>query len=256
MYNNIPIGFDFFYLNTSHSSLSASTNGWLALTPGTITNSFAANNFSSNSAPTNLIAPLWDDLDLSSGAFRYQTSGTAPNRIFTVEWSNAEWNWNTNTPGISFQVKLFETSGNVQFEYKQEAGLVASASASIGIRGINSTNFVFQSLNGTGTCPLSSNSLSTNSLNTKPATGQIFRFANNAISAPTNLSINLITINSMRLNWVDGVSNESGYVVFRSTDNVNFSFVELIAPNSTNYTLKNLPSGTTFFYRIFALNEG
>ncbi|MFA9212876.1 MAG: T9SS type A sorting domain-containing protein [Candidatus Methylacidiphilales bacterium] len=256
LYNNIPIGFDFFYLNTRHNSLSASTNGWLALTPGTITNSFAANNLSSTSAPTYLIAPLWDDLDLSSGSFRYQTSGTAPNRIFTAEWSNVEWNWNTNTPVISFQVKLFETSGNVQFEYKQEAGLVAGASASIGIRGSNGTNIIYQSLNGTSTSPTSSTSLSSNSLNAKPATGQIFRFANNAISAPTNLFINLITINSMRLNWVDGVSNESGYVVFRSTDNINFSFVELIAPNSTNYILTNLPSGTTFFYRVFALNEG
>lgn len=256
LYNNIPIGFDFFYLNTRHSSLSASTNGWLALTPGTITNSFAANNFSSVSAPTNLIAPLWDDLDLASGGFRYQTSGVAPNRVFTAEWNNVEWNWNSNTSVISFQVKLFETSGNIQFEYKQEAGLIAGASASIGIRGSNGTNFVFQSLNGTGTSPLSSNSSSTNSLNTKPATGQIYRFANNTISAPTNLFVNLITINSMRLNWVDGVTNESGYVIFRSTDNINFSFVELIAPNSTNYTLTNLPSGTTFFYRVFALNEG
>ncbi len=256
LYNNIPIGFDFFYLNTRHNTLSASTNGWLALTPGTITNSIAANNLSSNSAPTNLIAPLWDDLDLASGSFKYQTSGIAPNRIFTAEWSNVEWNWNSNTSVISFQVKLFETSGNIQFEYKQETGLIAGASASIGIRGTNGTNIVFQSLNGTSTSPTSSITLSTNSLNTKPATGQIYRFTNNAISAPTSLFINSITINSMRLNWVDGVSNETGYVVFRSTDNINFSFVELIAPNSTNYTLTNLPSGTTFFYRVFALNEG
>ena len=256
LFNNIPIGFDFFYLNSRHNSLSASTNGWIALTPGTITNSFAANNLSLTSAPTNIIAPLWDDLDLSSGSFRYQTSGTAPNRIFTAEWSNAEWNWNTNTPVISFQVKLFESTGNIQYLYKQESGTVSGASASIGIRGYNGTNFVYQSLTGTGTSPTISTTLSTNNINTKPATNQTYLFVNNSISAPISLAINFITINSMRLNWTDVTSTESGFVIYRSIDNINFIFVDLIAANSTNYTLTNLASGTTFFYRVFALNEG
>lgn len=257
LYNNIPIGFDFFYLNTRHNSLSASTNGWLALTPGSITSSTAANNLSSISAPTNLLAPLWDDLDLSSGDFRYQTSGTAPNRIFTAEWSNVEWNWNTNTSVISFQVKLTETTGAIQFEYKQEAGAVSGASASIGIRGLNaSTALGFQSLNGTGLTPASSTSSSTNTLNTKPATGQIYRFTPGTINAPISFSTTNATINSMRINWNDNVSNESGYVIYRSTDNINFSFIDLIPANSNTYVLSNLASGTTFFYRVFALNEG
>jgi hypothetical protein len=256
LFNNIPIGFDFFFLNTRHITLTASTNGWLALSPGTITNSFAANNLNSLTAPTNLIAPLWDDLDLSSGAFRYQTSGTAPNRVFTAEWSNVEWNWNTNTAVISFQVKLSETTGQIQLEYKQEIGTVSGASASIGIRGTNGTNFVYQSLAGTGTTPSISTSLSTNNLNTKPATNQTYRFINNTINAPIFLGINLITINSMRLNWNDIALIETGYVIFKSTDNINFSFVDLIAPNSTNYNVTNLVSGTTYYYRVFALNEG
>lgn len=256
LFDNIPIGFDFFYLNTRHNSLTASTNGWLALTPGFISSSVAANNLSSNSAPTNLIAPLWDDLDLSSGSFRYQTTGTAPNRIFTAEWSNVEWNWNSNIAVISFQVKLSETTGQIQFEYKQESGTVSGASASIGIRGSNGTNIIYQSLSGTGTSPTVSTILSTNNLNTKPATNQTYRFLNNTLNAPISLSINLITINSMRLNWSDITSTESGFVIYRSIDNINFVFVDLVTANSTNYNLTNLSSGTTFFYRVFALNEG
>ena len=46
------------------------------------------------------------------------------------------------------------------------------------------------------------------------------------------------------------------FIIYRSIDNINFIFVDLIAANSTNYTLTNLASGTTFFYRVFALNEG
>ena len=131
--------------------------------------------------------------------------------------------------------------------YKQESGTVSGASASIGIRGYNGTNFVYQSLTGTGTSPTISTTLSTNNINTKPATNQTYLFVNNSISVPISLAINFITINSMRLNWTDVTSTESGFVIYRSIDNINFIFVDLIAANSTNYTLTNLASGTTFF---------
>lgn len=257
LYPSIQLGFDFFYLGRRITSVQASTNGWLILGTNTSTSPVASNNFNSFSLPSDLVAPLWDDLDMSSGSFRHQTSGSAPNRVFTAEWRNAEWNWNTNTPVITFQVKLFEGTGIIQFEYAQEPGNVAGASASIGIRGqdINS-NTAFISLTSAGSNPTSSSSISTNNINGKPATGQIYRFSNATVTAPINFGFNSRTITSMNITWTDNVTNETGFVIYRSTDNINFIFEGTTSANTSFYTVSNLISGTTYFYRIFAVNEG
>ena len=255
IYNLAPIGFDFFFLGERFTSIQATTNGWACL--GTNTQgSIAANSFTSFSAPTNLLAPLWDDLDMAGGSFRYQTTGSAPNRIFIAEWQNAEWNWNANAPVISFQLKLFETTGAIQFEYKQEANNVSGGSASIGIRGSNVSSFIFQSLNGTGTSPTASTTTSTNNLNTRPANGQIYRFICNSVNAPINFVANGITFNNTTLNWSDNSTNETAFLIYRSIDNVNFQFVTNRPNNTNSAQILNLISGTTYFYRIHALNEG
>jgi hypothetical protein len=258
IYSLTPIGFDFFYLGKRFNSIQASTNGWASLGPNAQTNPVAANNFTAFTVPENVLAPLWDDLDMNSGSFRYQTTGTAPNRIFIAEWQNAEWNWNTNAPVISFQLKLFETTGAIQFEYQQESANVSGGSASIGIRGldVSTSTVLFRSLNGTGTAPTASSSISTNNLNTKPASGQIYRFINNSVNAPINFGATGITINSTNLNWGDNSTNETGFVIYRSTDNVNFQFQTITSNNTGSSIISGLNSGTTYFYRIFALNEG
>jgi hypothetical protein len=257
LYSSIPIGFDFFYLGRKITTVQTSTNGWMVLGSNQSNVAVAANNLNSFSLPNDLLAPLWDDLDLASGSFRYQTSGVAPNRIFTAEWRNVEWNWNSNTAVVSFQVKLFETSGIIQFEYAQEPGIVSGASATIGIRGLDfsSTNG-FISLNSALTNPTSSTSNSTNTINTKPATGQIYRFSNNTANAPSNFNSNSRTINSMNLTWTDNSFNETGFVVYRSIDNVNFVYDGITASNTTSYSVSNLISGTTYFYKVYAINEG
>ncbi len=248
LYSSIPVGFDFFYLGRKITTVQTSTNGWMVLGSNQSNVPVAANNLNSFSLPSDLLAPLWDDLDMASGTFRYQTSGVAPNRIFTAEWRNVEWNWNSNTAVISFQVKLFETSGIIQFEYLQEPGIVSGASATIGIRGLDfsSTN-AFISLTSASTNPTSSTSNSTNTINTKPATGQIYRFSNNTVNAPSNFNSNSRTINSMNLTWTDNSLNETGFVIYRSVDNVNFVYDGITASNNTSYSVPNLISGTTYF---------
>lgn len=256
-YNNIPIGFDFYFLTRRVTTVAASTNGWLSLSNPVLSSAVAANNMTSFNASTDLVAPLWDDLDLTSGSFKYQTTGIAPNRVFTAEWRNVEWNWNANTSVISFQVKLFESTGQIQFEYQQEAGAISGGSATIGIRGIDiSSQILFQTLSATTTSPSINSTISINNLNTKPATGQIYRFLPNSVNTPGSFSTNGRTINSMNVTWSDLSTNETGFVVYRSTDNINFVFEAIVPANTTFLNVQNLISGTTYFYRIFSINEG
>lgn len=253
-YSSVPINFDFWFMGVRYTTINASTNGWLSF--ATINNAVPANSFTSTTLPpTPYVAPLWDDLDntQSGGIFSYQTSGNAPNRIFTAEWLNTEWNWNANNAVISFQVKLYETSGKIEFVYRQESTGVNNASASIGIA---SSSTAYRSLNNAGSSPVVSNSINTTNINTKPATGQVYAFSPPIYSSATNLTFSNITQNSLRINWSDPLAGELGYVIYSSTDNVNYSFVGQTAANTTLFNASTLVSGMVYYYKVYALSEG
>ncbi|MBK8620354.1 MAG: hypothetical protein IPN79_00990 [Saprospiraceae bacterium] len=185
----IPIGFSFRFNGVNYSNIKVSSNGFITF-----------NTTASTSAPDNssavassflpLIAPLWDDLAgsvTSSSAASYQLTGTSPDRVLTIEWLNWEWNYTATEAVISMQVKLYETTNKVEFNYRQEAGSVVpgtTGGASIGIMA-SSSNYLM--LNGSGANPLASNSTFTTNITTKPATGQVYSFALDVITPTTSL---------------------------------------------------------------------
>ena len=174
------IGFNFSYGCTNYTTFQASSNGVMFL--GT---AFAGSNLNNNltsSFDRPAIGPLWDDLKTdpgpgpSSGNVNFKLTGVTPNRILTVEWFNMYWYYFAAGRSVSFQVKLYETSNNIEFVYNLlNAGNITFASASIGIGGLASGDFY--SLNGTGPAPTASKLIETTSLATSPATGQVYRFS-------------------------------------------------------------------------------
>ena len=111
----LPIGFSFNYDGTNYTDLEASTNGFVRL-GALFTNSNNMSYFSLSQSPERpLLAPLWTDLSMvSAGAIRYETSGTNPNRIFTIQWNQVKWSYNAMNPSIEFQIKLYETSNKIE----------------------------------------------------------------------------------------------------------------------------------------------
>ncbi|MEZ4686441.1 MAG: hypothetical protein R3B47_10365 [Bacteroidia bacterium] len=111
---SIPIGFSFeFYCNT-FSQLYLSSNGWLSFT-ATTASSFANSPVVTATAPNNLIAMFWDDLHPGlGGTVRYQTLGTAPNRVFVIEFLNVPRCCASTNPTVSGQVVLFEGSDDIE----------------------------------------------------------------------------------------------------------------------------------------------
>jgi hypothetical protein len=174
-YNSIPIGFTFRYCGVDYTTVSASTNGWMTLGQN-ITNSTTSNSLTSGGNRP-VLAPLWDDLDVSSGGVRYSTTGVSPNRVFIVEWKNVKWFYNATAASVSFQVKLYEASGNIDFVYNQEGGGVSSsAGASLGITDGSTGSGHYLSVNGTGASPTVSSTAEVTTLNVKPASGQVYTF--------------------------------------------------------------------------------
>jgi hypothetical protein len=179
--DKLPIGFTFAFEGISYDTVRASSNGFL---------SFNYTSGSTNSGTTNdldfvttairpLVAPLWDDLDggaVGGSSASYETSGVAPNRVFTFQWSAWEWRYNANDSVISFQVKLYETTNVIEFIYEQGTAPVSSGTASIGISGAATGSGNFLSLDGSGPAPNASWTTETTTISTKPATGQVYQF--------------------------------------------------------------------------------
>ncbi len=170
----VPIGFSFPFCGNNYSTAYVTTNGHISFNSG----ASAYNNFNSSNPTSSMlpfVAPLWDDLSsYPTGSVTYLTSGTAPDRIFTVEWKEASWYY-TGSPHatLSFQVKLYE-QGVIEFLYTPESGGLYNASncsATIGI--INSASD-YQTLSNSSTSPTSSSTSFTVNINSVPTAGQSY----------------------------------------------------------------------------------
>ncbi|SHJ71267.1 Fibronectin type III domain-containing protein, partial [Hymenobacter daecheongensis DSM 21074] len=204
---SIPLGFTFVMDGAPYTSVKASSDGYLTF--GTATGSSLINDPAATAAANRpLVAPLWDDLDgrptgaTASGS--YLVEGTAPNRTFTFEWLNWEWNYNATGPVISFQARLYEGTNKIEFFYRADAAPVNSGSASIGLVGTGTGAGSYLTLDNTTATPAASSTTATTTLNTKPATGQVYTFLPAppaACPAPRNLTATNLTNTTADLTW-------------------------------------------------------
>ena len=254
----LPIGFSFFHGCESYSQFVVSTNGWMGFGAGSY-GSDATNNLSTGT-PRPRLAPLWDDLQVSStGSVNYQLTGTAPNRVLTVEWKQMEWYYTQTGDVISFQVKLFETSNQVEFRYLQGAVAASATSASIGIAGLTSGQFY--SLNNSSASPTVSTATETTSIATKPATNQIYRWANTTAfctGTPTggtsSASVTTTTCgNTSTTLTATGSSSGCGISHQWQSSPNNSTWTDIPTASALTYTAVN--SATTF-YRLVTTCAG
>jgi Secretion system C-terminal sorting domain/CARDB len=128
------IGFSFSYNGQSFSQFILNTNGALKLgaTAPSTAALYATNPqdavttgpiVSPDANDINLLLPFNHDLEAGTGGAEYRvaTTGTTPNRVCTIQWKNVS----DKTSGtitkqygnFSFQVKLYETTNNIEFVY-------------------------------------------------------------------------------------------------------------------------------------------
>lgn len=75
-----------------------------------------------------LYGMIWKRIMLSGQKYvNYVLTGSAPNRVLTIEWDRHRWNYVSSNNVISFQVKLYETTNIIEFHYNQGANAVNSS---------------------------------------------------------------------------------------------------------------------------------
>ena len=157
-----PIGFTFSFNGTAFTQFVLNTNGLMRLGSDAPSSAAAFPPFAqapdsgpisgTNAADINLLAPF--NLDLGPGTsggteYRVATTGTAPNRVCTIQWTNVADKpqaamatdptvITTQLANFSFQVKLYETTNVVEFVYGTATAGTGTASpkyAAVGIKG-------------------------------------------------------------------------------------------------------------------------
>ncbi|MDB4932779.1 MAG: bacillopeptidase [Myxococcaceae bacterium] len=134
----LPVVFPYF--GAQVSAWSVSTNGYLQLWPSlgnSSTGALGVTALPSSAAPSNMVAPFWDDLEVRAGMdVRWQTL-TDGGRHLTAQWTDVGFCCGGGTPDrVRFQVKLFERTGVIEFHYCDVTGTARATGggASIGIQ--------------------------------------------------------------------------------------------------------------------------
>lgn len=250
--NAIPLGFTFVYDGVPFTSVYVCSNGYLSFNSnafGELTNEMDL--VGADERP--LIAPLWDDLagTANNSRARYTTVGTAPNRVFTFEWWKWLWNYGANAPGISFQVKLYEGSNRIEFVYQRDPNAISSPSASIGLVGVGSGPGSYLSLNSSSPSPSVSSVVATDTIATRPVSGQVYAFTPPVPSPCPTPRLLTATVSNLTaaLSWSVASGGGTFTVIYGPTGfDPTTSGTTLTGVTGTSTTITNLAPGNYQFY--------
>ncbi len=212
------------------------------------------------------LAPFYCDLwtqnasQVVANNIKYITTGVAPNRVFTVEFIDMA-EWVAATSDYNFQVKLYETSGVIEFVY----GTMSSSLGSVGVNylcGINQQITASPPNPSEALIQQAPNSASFSNIpaysNTVPTPNSKVTFTPPCTAPPLGtLSFTAITNTSMTLNWPDWATNELGYVIYYSIDaGITYNYLTITAANTTSYNATNLFYQGVYYWKVFAVTEG
>lgn len=193
----LPIGFTFNFYGVNYTQCVASSNDYLTF------NTAAAGTYSAWSIPgpapsastpaLAIMCPWQDILPTSGGVIRYQTIGTAPNRVFILEYCNIPM---FSCTGLLFtdQIKLFETSNIIETHITNKP-LCSTWNGGKAIHGLSKNSTVAHIVPGR------------NATTTWTAANDGYRFTpdpadvNNYIIAPTPYCPYLVNVADTSIKW-------------------------------------------------------
>ncbi|MDZ4181750.1 MAG: choice-of-anchor J domain-containing protein, partial [Candidatus Cloacimonadaceae bacterium] len=264
-FNAIPLGFTFTYNGVAYTDISVQSNGFLAMGLEVLT---TFQPISVATGTNNVVAALSRDIKgRDNGELMYLLSGTAPNRIFTVQWKHYRRTPTANAnDDFTFQIQLLENGNAVKYVYGPFIAItsVASAAIQVGIRGATNADFSNRTTTtdwsattsgaaNTNTCTLSATVFPANGLTfsfTPPATGEPPLPAQNPVPAnnATNVSI------TANLSWVSGGGTVDGYKVYLGTDTPPSNIVNGTIQTGITYNPADFSYSTTYYWRIVPFN--
>ncbi len=260
------IGFNFTMMGTTYSQFSCNPDGQIRLGATAI----SSHTQTAAASTAFLIANNADGKTDTTGKVHYKVQGTAPNRVLIIEWKDVWIYWNTTTTTFStYQARIYE-NGTFEYVYGRMFNNNSSTqTTAIGFASSNTAGTIGQytTLNTTPTYGSAATSFTTttyaassdmaNLNSTADGSRRVFRFTPPAApAAPTALNFTAVTGSTTTLNWTD-TTGETGYQIYRSLDGVSYTQVgATLAANTVTSAQTGLSFGTTYYWRVVAVNEG
>jgi len=142
-YNGVNIGFTFNFDGVDYTQLGINANGFVRMGGTAFSGScgYAPISSTDNTNCANVVSALGMDLQGNAGAeLRSELTGAAPNQVFTVQWTDFR-NWNATGDSYTFQIKLYETSNQIEIVYGAFTKNATNRTPQVGIRGATNADF-------------------------------------------------------------------------------------------------------------------
>ncbi|WP_434686317.1 filamentous hemagglutinin N-terminal domain-containing protein [Pseudanabaena minima] len=110
----IPLGFSFGFFGTNYTNVYVSSNGFITVLPAQSSGCCSGQALPSTGGPNGVIAAWWEDFNVPQGNIRYQTLGTSGSQTFITQYTNVPHF--LGVP-VTWQIKLFEGSNNIEVHY-------------------------------------------------------------------------------------------------------------------------------------------
>ena len=198
----VNIGFNFNFNNRSYSQLFISNNGFITfgVAPGT-TNYTPLSNTTAPFNHDGVISGMGSNLVNStatgaSSEVRSQLTGTAPNRIFIIQYKDVKLSAASVNQRLTFQIQLKENGNVIDIVYgPSNASGTGTWAGQVGVRGSSQSDY--SNRTGTnwttatiGTLNTSTMTIGTTGGTTIPAVNLCYRFTPPAaMSAPTHATL-------------------------------------------------------------------
>jgi len=264
-FNAIPLGFTFTYNDSAYTDVSIASNGFLAMGLTVVTSNQP---ISLATSTNNVVAAIGRDIkSRDTGELMYLLSGTAPNRVFTVQWKHyRRVSTSTIDDDLTFQIQLQENGNKLVFVYGPFISVthLASQAVQIGLRGDANTDFSNRatstdwSATTTGTA---NNNFCLLSATVFPVSGLTFMFEPPAAGEPPlaamnpNPAHNAVNVAiAANLSWVSGGGVVDGYKVYLGTDNPPTNIVNGTVQTAMTYNPADFIYSTTYYWQIVPFN--
>jgi len=266
VFNALPLGFTFNYNGVDYTEVSVACNGFIAMGPAAVTSNQPISNANSSN---NVVAAIGRDIkSRDTGELMYLSSGTAPNRMFTVQWKH--WRRSvtaTANDDVTFQIQLQENGNKVVFVYGPFTAVTSTTNQAIqvGLRGDSNADFNNRATTtdwSATTAGTANNNFCVLSASVFPASGLSFTFtapvagepplpASNPV--PANNAINVSIYSN--LSWVAGGGTVEGYKVYLGTDNPPTSLVNGTTQTDSSYNPEDFTYNTVYYWKIVPYNS-
>ncbi|MFQ5420150.1 MAG: hypothetical protein ACE5EY_07285 [Anaerolineae bacterium] len=131
----VGLPFPFTFYGTTYTEATLSSNGNIQF--GSSNSTFLNDCLDPAADLGDLIAPYWDDLNLTAfGFLETELVGEAPERIFVIEWDDVPRFGDDPDDRVTFEVQLFEGSNDIVFLYQDVRTFVSDkgSSATVGLQ--------------------------------------------------------------------------------------------------------------------------